>query len=94
MPCSDPKLIFYDFGMMGRIPNTIRKGLSDFFYAVFSNDVDAALDGLVAMNVLVPNSSADMTAIKRTGRFFLDSFKTRLREQRELKKKMGNVSNN
>jgi len=87
---ADPKLIFYDFGMMGRIPNTIRKGLSDFFYAVFSNDVDAALDGLVAMNVLVPNSSADMTAIKRTGRFFLDSFKTRLREQRELKKKMGN----
>ncbi len=85
---SDPKLIFYDFGMMGKIPNTIRKGLSDFFYAVYSNDVNDAMDGLVKMGVLVPNSSADMTAIKRTGQFFLDSFKTRLREQREERKRM------
>mmetsp|Transcript_30175 Transcript_30175/g.64490 ORF Transcript_30175/g.64490 Transcript_30175/m.64490 type:complete len:834 (+) Transcript_30175:278-2779(+) len=84
----DPKLIFYDFGMMGKIPNNIRKGLSDFFYAVYSNDVNDAMDGLVAMGVLVPNSSADMTAIKRTGQFFLDSFKTRLREQREERKRM------
>jgi len=82
----DPKLIFYDFGMMGKIPNNIRKGLADFFYAVYSNDVDAALDGLVKMNVLVVNGGADMTAIRRTGRFFLDSFKTRLREQREQRK--------
>merc|ERR1712241_1273389 len=69
--------------MMGNIPNNVRQGLSNFFYAVYKNDVNEALDGLVGMGVLVPNSSADMTAIKRTGQFFLDSFKTRLREQRE-----------
>merc|ERR1711977_274438 len=80
--------IFYDFGMMGNIPNNVRQGLSNFFYAVYRNDVNEALDGLVGMGVLVPNSSADMTAIKRTGQFFLDSFKTRLREQREEKKRM------
>lgn len=85
---ADPKLIFYDFGMMGNIPNNVRQGLSNFFYAVYKNDVNEALDGLVGMGVLVPNSSADMTAIKRTGQFFLDSFKTRLREQREEKKRM------
>lgn len=83
----DPKLIFYDFGMMGNIPNNIRQGLSDFFYAVYKNDINECIDGLVDMGVLVPNSNADMTAIKRTGQFFLDSFKTRLREQREERKR-------
>ncbi len=93
---TDPKLIFYDFGMMGEIPGDIRVGLSDFFYAVYKNDVTACLDGLVRMGVLVPNSNADMTAIKRTGAFFLNSFKTRLREQREQKKRLeaiGTVDN-
>merc|ERR1711904_441799 len=40
------------------------------------------------MNVLKLNANADMTAIKRTGKFFLDSFKTRLREQREERKRL------
>merc|ERR1712157_316881 len=84
---ADPKLIFYDFGMMGKIPNNVREGLSNLFYSVFRNDVDGAIDGLMDMGVIKANSSADMTAIKRTGAFFLNSFKTRLREQREERKR-------
>lgn len=84
---ADPKLIFYDFGMMGKIPNKVREGLSNLFYSVFRNDVDGAIDGLMDMGVIKANSSADMTAIKRTGAFFLNSFKTRLKEQREERKR-------
>ena len=75
------RLIYYDFGMMGRIPNDVRKGLVDLFYSVYKKDVDGCLDALVAMGVLVPGG--DRTAVRRTGEFFLKSFEERLEQQRK-----------
>lgn len=78
------RLIYYDFGMMGRIPNDIRGGLVDLFYSVYQKNIDGCLDALVQMGVLVPGG--DRTAIKRTGEFFLKSFEERLEEQRKQRK--------
>lgn len=75
------RLIYYDFGMMGSIPNDVRGGLLELFYGVYKKNVDSCLDALVKMGVLVPGG--DRTAVRRTGEFFLSSFEERLKEQRE-----------
>jgi len=74
------RLIYYDFGMMGRIKSGVRAGLLDLFYGVYAKDSAKCLDALVAMGVLVPGG--DRTALVRTCDFFLASFQERLAAQR------------
>ncbi|XP_051115718.1 protein ACTIVITY OF BC1 COMPLEX KINASE 8, chloroplastic [Andrographis paniculata] len=74
------RLIFYDFGMMGSISQNIREGLLDVFYGVYEKDAEKVLQAMVQMGVLVP--TGDMTAVRRTAQFFLNSFEERLAEQR------------
>lgn len=74
------RLIFYDFGMMGSISQNIREGLLEVFYGVYEKDPNKVLDAMVQMGVLVP--TGDMTAVRRTAKFFLDSFEERLVAQR------------
>ncbi|KAI3704308.1 hypothetical protein L1987_74524 [Smallanthus sonchifolius] len=79
------RLIFYDFGMMGSISPNIREGLLEVFYGVYEKDPNKVLQALVQMGVLVP--TGDMTAVRRTAQFFLNSFEERLvaqRKEREL----------
>lgn len=66
------RLVFYDFGMMGRIQPGIRGGLLALFYAIYERDANRCLDALVTMGVLVPGG--DLTAVRRTAQFFLNSF--------------------
>ena len=66
-------IIYYDFGMMGAIPNDVRGGLLELFYGVYQRDPDRCIDALVAMGVLV-ESGGDRIAIRRTADFFLNSF--------------------
>ncbi|XP_048534367.1 protein ACTIVITY OF BC1 COMPLEX KINASE 8, chloroplastic isoform X2 [Triticum urartu] len=75
------RLIFYDFGMMGSISPNIREGLLEVFYGVYEKDPDKVLQAMVQMGVLVP--TGDMTAVRRTAQFFLDSFEERLAAQRK-----------
>ncbi|CAO2039360.1 unnamed protein product [Urochloa humidicola] len=75
------RLIFYDFGMMGSISQNIREGLLEVFYGVYEKDPDKVLKAMVQMGVLVP--SGDMTAVRRTAQFFLNSFQERLAAQRK-----------
>eukprot|EP01026_Neomeris_dumetosa_P042729 TRINITY_DN3566_c0_g1_i1.p1 TRINITY_DN3566_c0_g1~~TRINITY_DN3566_c0_g1_i1.p1 ORF type:complete len:781 (-),score=139.88 TRINITY_DN3566_c0_g1_i1:491-2833(-) len=77
------RLIYYDFGMMGSIPKTVKGGLLDLFYGVYQKDPDQCLDALVDMGVLVPGS--DRMALRRTAQFFLNSFEERLVAQRNEK---------
>ena len=65
---------------MGRIPNDVRGGLVELFYAVYQKDVDGCMSALVKMGVLVPGG--DPVAVRRTGEFFLRSFEERLAAQR------------
>ncbi|CAD6250591.1 unnamed protein product [Miscanthus lutarioriparius] len=75
------RLIFYDFGMMGSISQNIRGGLLEVFYGVYEKDPDKVLKAMVQMGVLVP--TGDMTAVRRTAQFFLNSFEERLAAQRK-----------
>lgn len=75
------RLIFYDFGMMGSISPNIREGLLETFYGVYEKDPDKVLDAMVQMGVLVP--TGDFTAVRRTAKFFLNSFEERLAAQRK-----------
>ncbi|KIZ00621.1 Uncharacterized protein MNEG_7339 [Monoraphidium neglectum] len=50
---STGKLIYYDFGMMGRIPGDVRGGLMELFYGVYNKDADRCLEALVTMGVLL-----------------------------------------
>ncbi|KAF8653053.1 hypothetical protein HU200_062492 [Digitaria exilis] len=75
------RLIFYDFGMMGSISQNIRGGLLEVFYGVYEKDPDKVLKAMVQMGVLVP--TGDMTAVRRTAQFFLNSFQERLAAQRK-----------
>ncbi|KAH7565881.1 hypothetical protein JRO89_XS08G0029900 [Xanthoceras sorbifolium] len=75
------RLIFYDFGMMGSISPNIREGLLETFYGVYEKDADKVLQAMVQMGVLVP--TGDMTAVRRTAQFFLNSFEERLAAQRK-----------
>ncbi|KAJ8769657.1 hypothetical protein K2173_005260 [Erythroxylum novogranatense] len=74
------RLIFYDFGMMGSISSNIREGLLEAFYGVYEKDPDKVLRAMIQMGVLVP--TGDMTAVRRTAQFFLNSFEERLAAQR------------
>ncbi|CAL1400924.1 unnamed protein product [Linum trigynum] len=67
------RLIFYDFGMMGSICPNIREGLLEVFYGVYEKDAEKILEAMVQMGVLVP--TGDMTAVRRTAQFFLNSSK-------------------
>ncbi|KAG6541246.1 hypothetical protein Mapa_017407 [Marchantia paleacea] len=82
------RLIFYDFGMMGSISPNIREGLLEAFYGVYEKDPDKVLQAMVQMGVLVP--TGDMTAIRRTAQFFLNSFEERLAAQRKEKEEREN----
>ncbi|KAG5000179.1 hypothetical protein GLYMA_08G140900v4 [Glycine max] len=74
------RLIFYDFGMMGSISQNIREGLLEAFYGIYEKNPDKVLQSMIQMGVLVP--TGDMTAVKRTAQFFLNSFEERLAAQR------------
>ncbi|XP_044469491.1 protein ACTIVITY OF BC1 COMPLEX KINASE 8, chloroplastic [Mangifera indica] len=74
------RLIFYDFGMMGSISPNIRGGLLETFYGVYEKDADKVLQAMIQMGVLVP--TGDVTAVRRTAQFFLNSFEERLAAQR------------
>lgn len=77
------RLIFYDFGMMGSISSNIREGLLEAFYGIYEKDPDKVLQSMVQMGVLVP--TGDMTAVRRTAKFFLNSFEERLAAQKKEK---------
>jgi predicted unusual protein kinase regulating ubiquinone biosynthesis (AarF/ABC1/UbiB family) len=81
------RLIFYDFGMMGTIRPGIRGGLLELFYAVYEKDANKCLEALVTMGVLVP--TGDLTAVRRTAQFFLDSFEQRLQQQKAERAALG-----
>ncbi|KAG0469764.1 hypothetical protein HPP92_016464 [Vanilla planifolia] len=74
------RLIFYDFGMMGSISPNIREGLLEAFYGIYEKNPERVLQAMIQMGVLVP--TGDMTAVRRTAQFFLNSFEERLAAQK------------
>jgi len=53
---SDGTIIFYDFGMSGRVDEFIQNKIIDFYIAVANQDIDGILDALVEMGTLSPEA--------------------------------------
>ena len=74
------RLVVYDYGMMGRIPDETRAGLLDLFYATYEGSSKSATKALIKMGVLV-DTGGDLTAVERTAGFFLEAFGKRINYQ-------------
>ena len=69
---ADGALIFYDFGMMGKIESNIREGLMDTLVGVAQKNSDKVVNSLINLGALVP--TGDMSSVRRSIQFMLDNF--------------------
>jgi predicted unusual protein kinase regulating ubiquinone biosynthesis (AarF/ABC1/UbiB family) len=53
---SDGTIVFYDFGMSGRVDDFIQDKIVDFYAAVASQNIDAILNALIEMGTLSPDA--------------------------------------
>ncbi len=59
---ADGEIIFYDFGMSGRVDPFIQEKIIDFYIAVANQDIDGILDALVEMGTLSPEADRQVMA--------------------------------
>lgn len=65
-------LIFYDFGMMGRIKSNIREGLMETLFGIASKDGDRVVQSLINLGAIAPID--DMGPVRRSVQYMLDHF--------------------
>ena len=65
-------LIFYDFGMMGRVQTVTRERLMVTFMGVAQRDADMVVTSLVDLGALAP--AEDMGPVRRSIQYILDNF--------------------
>ncbi|MFB6135475.1 MAG: ABC1 kinase family protein [Halobacteriaceae archaeon] len=53
---SDGTIVFYDFGMSGRVDEFVQEKIVDFYVAVANRDIDGILDALIEMGTLSPEA--------------------------------------
>ncbi len=53
---ADGKLVFYDFGMSGRVDPFVQEKIIDFYAAVADQNIQAILDALIEMGTLSPDA--------------------------------------
>lgn len=65
-------LIFYDFGMMGRVQPITREKLLQTFFGVANKDANQVIAALIELGALQP--VGDMGPVRRSVQFMLDNF--------------------
>jgi predicted unusual protein kinase regulating ubiquinone biosynthesis (AarF/ABC1/UbiB family) len=65
-------LIFYDFGMMGRVNPITREKLMDTFFGIAQKDADRVVTSLIQLGALAPTD--DMGPVRRSIQYMLDNF--------------------
>lgn len=65
-------LIFYDFGMMGRIKSNVREGLMETLFGIAQKDGDRVVESLVNLGAIAPVD--DMGPVRRSVQYMLDNF--------------------
>ena len=55
----DGTLVFYDFGMSGRVDDYIQDKIVEFYIGIANQDIDAILDALVEMGTLSPTADRE-----------------------------------
>jgi len=68
----DGALIFYDFGMMGRIKANVREQLMETLFGIAQKDADRVVTSLVALGALSPME--DVAPVRRSIQYMLDYF--------------------
>lgn len=65
-------LIFYDFGMMGKIETNVREQLMETLFGIAGKDGDRVMNSLVKLGALSP--ADDMGPVRRSIQYMLDNF--------------------
>ncbi|HLP89509.1 MAG TPA: AarF/ABC1/UbiB kinase family protein [Nostocaceae cyanobacterium] len=68
----DGALIFYDFGMMGRIKSNVREGLMETLFGIAQKDGDRVVKSLIDLGAIAPVD--DMGPVRRSVQYMLDNF--------------------
>lgn len=68
----DGSLIFYDFGMMGKITSNIREDLMETLFGIAEKNAERVVNSLVALGALAPAN--DMGPVRRSVQYMLDHF--------------------
>ena len=68
----DGSLIFYDFGMMGRVQPLTREKLMELFFGVAQKSSDRVVAALLDLGALAP--ADDMGPVRRSVQYMLDHF--------------------
>ncbi|WP_425494205.1 ABC1 kinase family protein [Natronobiforma cellulositropha] len=58
----DGRIIFYDFGMSGRVDAFVQEKIVDFYVAIANQDIDAILDALIEIGTLSPDADRAVMA--------------------------------
>ncbi len=58
----DGRIVFYDFGMSGRVDSFVQEKIVDFYVAVANQDIDGILDALIEIGTLSPDADRGVMA--------------------------------
>ena len=70
---ADGTIVFYDFGMTGRLGPETRSHLVDFYVGIATDDIDQVIDAFVAMEALDP--TADRQMVRELFEIAFDQFR-------------------